>query len=471
MGRGRPSTGHGPGSAGRLDSQPMTPRQNLLAGRLAYVAVIVLATLTHLDVSWSVGAALHRLGRAFEPSMGWRDAVDGLRNLALFAGLGAVWIITSLEGTLTRETLRATVAGFVLSATVEGLQLFSSTRIASVLDIFTNTLGALGGALVVTLLIADVRRRREARSYFGLPASLLAGSYACALACEALVPLFRSNPLSGLTGGPLSSLGIVLQLARPLSFDEVPLLDIFLYAPAAFFIVILLAERGRPAARSWVWVAIAGALFSFGAELAHGLIRLSIRWEAAATHALALGFGAWAAHRWLAPLTRALRGPARARSIILTYMALLGLWGWRPLEPVESLHDVTAQLTLAHIEPLRSLAARVDVFSALHVAQQFLLYFPLGCLLAVWPLRLSGRWSHLTPALWLAAVIEAGHIFLAGRDFDVTNALLAGAGLGTGWIIVRRSGYRPYGDALPASIRPSRDSNQAPPKGGARGRA
>jgi glycopeptide antibiotics resistance protein len=426
----------------------MTARQNLLAARLAYVAIILLATLTHLDASWDLAAAAQRLGRAFEPSMGWRDAVDGLRNLALFAGLGAVWIITSISGTLIRETWRATVAGFALSVTVEGLQLFSSTRTASVLDVSTNTLGALAGALVTTWLIVDVRKGREARSYFGMPASLLAGAYALAVLCEALVPLFRSQPLSGLTTGPLASLRVVLQLAMPLSLAEVPLFDVLLYVPAGFVIVMMLAERGRPAARTWVGVAVAGAVLSFGAELAHGLARLSIRWEAAATHAVALAFGAWAAQRWLGPFTRSLRGPVRARAAILTYMTLLALWGWRPLLPVDDLHSVAAQFTLAHLEPLRALAERVDVFSALHVTQQFLLYVPLGSLLAVWPLRLSGRWAHLKPALWLAAAIEVGHILIAGRDFDVTNALLAWAGLGIGWIVVRRSGFRPYGAAL-----------------------
>jgi glycopeptide antibiotics resistance protein len=429
----------------------LTPRQSLLAGRLGYVAVILLATMTHLDLSWDLGPAIQHVARAFEPSMGWRDAVDGLRNVALFSGLGAVWIITSVSGTLGREVGRATAAGFALSAMVEGMQLFSSTRVASVLDVTTNTVGTLAGALTMTLLIADVRRARDARSYFGLPVTLLALTYGLAVGCEALVPLFRSVPLTGVGGGPLSSLRTVLRTATPLSLGQVPLFDILLYIPAGFLVVMMLAERGQPAARAWLKVAVAGAVLAFGAELAHGIIRLSIRWEAAATHALAWGFGAWAAQRWLASLTRALRGAARARAAIFTYGALLVLWGWRPLLPETDARAIAAQFTVASLEPLGSLAQRVDVFSALHVAQQFLLYLPLGSLLAVWPLRASGRWAHLKPAFWLAAAVEAGHIVIAGRQFDVTNALLAAAGLGIGWIVVRRSGFRPYGTALAAS--------------------
>src|SRR5439155_725402 len=83
--------------------------------------------------------------------------------------------------------------------------------------------------------------------------------------------------------------------------------------------------------------------------------------------------------------------------------------GARPFLPQTEIGAIAEQLTAAHLVPLASLAQRVDVFSALHVAQQFLLFLPVGCLLAVWPLRLRGRWSHLWPAVWLAAGIEVGH--------------------------------------------------------------
>ena len=71
----------------------MTPRRPLVAARWAYVAVVALATLTDLHLSGDLHRAAHRLARAFEPSIGWRDAIDGLRNVALFAGLGAVWVL------------------------------------------------------------------------------------------------------------------------------------------------------------------------------------------------------------------------------------------------------------------------------------------------------------------------------------------------------------------------------------------
>jgi hypothetical protein len=47
-------------------------------------------------------------------------------------------------------------------------------------------------------------------------------------------------------------------------------------------------------------------------------------------------------------------------------------------------------------------------------------------------------------------VIEAGHIVIEDRTFDLTNGLLVWSGLAMGWICVRQTGYRPYGEAAPA---------------------
>src|SRR5438128_1523277 len=123
----------------------LTPRARFVAARLAYVAVVLVATATQLDFSADLAAASQRLARAFTPSLGWRDAIDGLRNAALFGGLGVVWVVSSPSGRVRAEIWRATLVALVLSATVEGLQVFSPVRTASIVDVTTNTLGACGG--------------------------------------------------------------------------------------------------------------------------------------------------------------------------------------------------------------------------------------------------------------------------------------------------------------------------------------
>src|SRR5438270_13352476 len=125
----------------------MTPGQRFLAARWGYVAVVLLATLTQLHFSPDLSAAAERLVRAFTPSLGWRDAIDGLRNTVLFAGLGVAWVMTSLSGRVRAEIERATLVGFGLSMTVEGLQVFSPIRKASIVDVVTNTVGAFRVAL------------------------------------------------------------------------------------------------------------------------------------------------------------------------------------------------------------------------------------------------------------------------------------------------------------------------------------
>jgi glycopeptide antibiotics resistance protein len=434
-------------------------RQRYLTARFAYVAVVLLATLASLHFSSDLGDASMRFARAFSPSLTWRDAIDGLRNAVLFAGLGAVWVMTSLTGNVVHEIRRATLVSLALSATVEGLQVFSPARMASIVDVTTNTLGGFAGALATALLLIAVRNGKSGKSYVGIPTLAIAGPYASAILCEMLVPLFESDPMRFAEGSPLMRLSVMLQASLPLDWNEIPVVDIPLFVAAGALLLALVRERRGASSAQWIGVSIAGTITAVVAHVSHGLFSLPVRWEAVITDALSIAFGAWVADRYLGRFTQAYRGSARARVVIFSYVALLALWGWRPLVIETRWAAIVAQLALDAFIPLSGLAERFDVFSALHVAQQFLLYLPLGALLAVWPLRTSGRWSALWPGVLLAVVIELGHIVIAGRTFDVTNALLACAGLAMGWTAVRRSGYRPYGAALRDAIsRPSRRS-------------
>src|SRR2546430_17589145 len=98
----------------------MTPRQRFLAARWGYVAIILLATLTQLHFSPDLMAAGERLVRAFTPSLGWRDAIDGLRNTVLFAGLGAGGGGTSRSGGGRAEVRGGAPAGVPRGATRGG---------------------------------------------------------------------------------------------------------------------------------------------------------------------------------------------------------------------------------------------------------------------------------------------------------------------------------------------------------------
>ena len=359
-----------------------------------------------------------------------------------------MWVTTATAPKLGRVIRRATLAGLALSTSVEALQTFSQLRRASILDVATNTAGAFVGAFGAALLIAATVRARGGRSYLGVPAFLGAGAYIVAIVCEAATPLFRSEPDRTVTGDPLTRLRVLLDWSLPIQLWQIPWLDIPLYVPAGFLAVMLLHELGHDERRVWPLVAAGGVLLAVALEVGHGAAGISIRWEAAFTHVVALGTGAWAARMWLPRWSRRWLGAARARVAMGAYALLLVLWAWRPLLPRTSLSELKSQLALSQFIPLASVAVRADVFSAMHVVQQFFLYLPLGVLLAVWPLREAGRWARLRPALLFALVLEAGHLVIAERLFDLTNVLLAWAGILWGWTVVRRAGFTPYGEAL-----------------------
>jgi glycopeptide antibiotics resistance protein len=331
---------------------------------------------------------------------------------------------------------------------IEALQTFSPVRTASIIDVTTDTIGALAGAATVALAVGGTARRRASRSYLGIPVGLLAGPYLLAVISEALTPLLQSMPFN-LDGGPVGRLLTMWSYATLPTLRDFPVTDILLMAPVGFLGVMWVRERGWSSSNMWLAVGAAESLATTAAQIAHGAAGLPIHTSAIVADLAGVMAGAWAAHRWLAPMSRQLRGVARARWVILAYATLLLLWGWRPFMPKLNIEMIAAQLDAGRFIPLRALAERVDLFGVAHTAQQFLLYVPLGALIAVWPLRTAGWGSTAWPAVALALAIELGHIVINERNFDVTSALLAAAGVGVGSMIVRRAGFRSYGALLP----------------------
>jgi peptidoglycan/LPS O-acetylase OafA/YrhL len=71
------------------------------------------------------------------------------------------------------------------------------------------------------------------------------------------------------------------------------------------------------------------------------------------------------------------------------------------------------------------------------VVKPFFLFFPLGALLAVWPLRRRGALGYCLPAIYLAVITEIGQGFVEGRFFDGTDLLIQCAAAAIGWLVVR----------------------------------
>ena len=306
-----------------------------------------------------------------------------------------------------------------------------------------TALGAVGFVLLVRLA-ASLRGRR---SFLGIPALTIAGAYGMACFLEAAVPLFRQDEIFGASGGPLTRLRVVVAAFRWRSLLDLPVEDLVIFLPAGVFAV---AACRRPASttppRRRRTIAL-GAALAVLAELLHAPNGQPIIAGAVVVHALAVALGALLAARFLPAFSQTFRGAARPRWILRALAALIALWAFRPWVP--EFLPLSERLSDSWWVPLAALSGRMDVFSVVDVVAPFCLYFPLGALLAVWPWRRHGWMADLWPVVWLAFGTEALQLFVQGRFVDVTDPLVQLSGAVIGWTVIRRAGYRPYGEAHP----------------------
>ncbi len=424
----------------------MTPGR-ARAARLAYAAMVLVATLSNLHPDWSVADAGPRLARALSFSPHMSDAIDAARNVLLFAGLGAVWVATSRLARPRATLVRITLISLLFSSAVETLQLFSPVREASLIDVTTDTVGGLVGGLVAlgAFNVADAGRNR--RSFFGVPAMLFAVAYGLASLAEVFFPLFRQNLLPNLGGSVADRIGRAILAINPDSITQLAFSDLLIFAPAGAFMVLALVETGISAWLATTLVVVAAATLYPAAEVFHGVAGIPIVFGAMAMHFVAAALGAVAAAMSL-PSFVGLATRARARILAIAYPLVIVVWSWRPFRLDLSAASMAEQFTAAHLIPLRALASRADLFSVTDVLAQGLLFLPVGAVLAVWPLRRTGALSGLKPAIYVSIVLEIGKVPIAARFMDVTHILIQSAGAAIGFVLVHRVGYDVEGEIL-----------------------
>ena len=230
---------------------------------------------------------------------------------------------------------------------------------------------------------------------------------------------------------------------------EWPIGDLILFLPVGTLAVAAVAE-GRSRYRSAAVQVSVGAVVLFSlAEIGHGALGMEIFLGAVLVHVMAVSAGAALGARWLPRFTTRLRGVSRPRLVTASYGLWITTWALRPYSPEMSWTRVVGKLSGDWWIPLRFLGSRMDMFSVADVVVGFFLLLPLGAVLAVWPLRLTGPLRGFLPALYLSAALELAQLFLAGRTLDITDFLIQASGAAVGWIVVSRAGYRTYGEQLP----------------------
>lgn len=425
----------------------MTPGHARTA-RLAYVAVILVATLSnlHADPTWA--DVPPRLVRAMDLTPRLSDAIDAVRNILLFAGLGAVWIATSRLSRPGATLFRVTIISLGMSACVEAMQLFSPVRNASLLDVTTDTIGGLAGGLVTLAAFALLDDTADDRSYFGIPSALFAACYGIATIMEAFTPLFRQDLLPQLGGSISQRIGRAIAAIRAESIAQIPLIDILVFFPAGALVVIALMENGVTAfTAAAATICVAAILYPL-LEVLHGVAAEPILLGAALTHVVATSLGAIAAAAAMRSFVTRYPIRQRARIVAGAYTLAIAVWSWRPFRLDLSGAAMAEQFTSSHLIPLEALAQRGDLFSVTDVVAQGVLFVPLGALLAVWPLRTRGPLRGVLPAVYLAIILETAKIPIAERFMDVTHILIQSAGAALGFLLLRRVGYRIRGELL-----------------------
>ncbi|MEO9114906.1 MAG: VanZ family protein [Gemmatimonadaceae bacterium] len=425
----------------------MTPG-HARAARLAYVAVILVATLSNLHFDPALADVPFRLHRALDISPHLSDAIDAVRNIVLFAGLGAVWVATSRLSKPASTLLAVTVISMLLSSCVEALQLFSPVRNSSLIDVTTNTLGGLVGGLATLGAFNVIHEGARKRSYIGIPAIMFAVSYGLATIMEAFIPLFRQDLLPQLGGSILDRIGRAIDAIQLSSIGQLPFTDLFIFLPAGVFGAAALMESGvsGPVAAT-VIVVIAAGIYPL-VEVVHGVAALPIILGAALIHVVAVSLGAIVAALFVTQFARRFPIRRRAGLVAIAYSLVIMVWSWRPFRLELSRSSLSGQFTADHIIPLQALASRGDLFSVTDVIAQGVIFFPLGALLAVWPLARRGAFRGFLPAIYLAIILEVGKIPILDRFMDVTHILIQCAGAALGFVLLRRLRFKVAGSLL-----------------------
>jgi VanZ family protein len=407
--------------------------------RLAYLGCIAIATLLQLGFDPAPVNVLWRLHRAIDPPAAFKDLVDAARNVALFLGWGATWVLTSPAPTTRRDVLVATLLGTAASLTVESLQLFSQFRTASIFDVATNTLGSLLGAL--TLWLVERRATSDMRegTLIGVPSWLPGGAMLMSGLSLAFTPSSRATTAINWASSPFErARGVEASAAIDVSWHALSV-DAVVWVAVGVLVAAAISDRtGRVRwSQLFAWTLIVPTLLwaTHEGRAMAGLQRESITWMvqgAAVVAGLMAGFVAL-------PLWRNVVAARSSRALqVAALVAGVGaLMSWTPAWWVMSSAGATT-FSWRQLVPMMSLFQRQDLSSVFLVLQKAGIGAAVGACLAARK-RVGEPRPGVRGALLYAAILEVGQFFVPGRYPDITDVLITGAAAGLVAVLVARA--------------------------------
>ena len=376
-------------------------------------AFILYGTTIPFDFSASSAQVAAKVQQVFEQPWQTASRMDIVSNVLLFLPWGflcSIWLANRGTGYAV-SLIIASLTGLALSGFVEFLQLFTPTRITSLIDLATNSSGSLTGAVIGRPLArwaSPLAKPWLARVVSGRP--MIAGSLlvAAGLLISDLAPYDVSIDVGHLKTS--------IKSARPIPFgpavdgSESPAepwswaRETLTWIMVGGLFMLAFGEAGRTGFRAIGGSAVAAAGLSLAIELLQLTIRsrvsdaTSVVWSlcGATLGAMIVGRSRVAeSRRWL--------GPAM---VIWFMIGMIEAW-----TPPNFAWPERSVLSPERLVPFLVYYRRTDIYALADLISQTMFFVPLGALLAARFPRISA-WACVGIGLILGVVFETGQLFL-----------------------------------------------------------
>jgi glycopeptide antibiotics resistance protein len=399
---------------------------------------IIYGTLFPFAFASDIRQALTKLHQVGETLNHRASRTDIVSNVLLFLPWGALFSFRCARrgAGIWVALLGATLSGVALSGMVETFQLFTPTRVTSLVDVATNTAGAaLGG-------FAGWGFARRFWPQWSPRLTRLVSMRpitACALAAAAGLVIAGLSPFD--VSIDMGDLRAALKRAQPVPFGrslggDAPMAEPWSWAQEGLTAVLaggLFGLAMKEAGKRNLGAVAASVALGGGLALAIEMAQLAIPGRVAdmttvfftvigsAIGAAIVCFGRERAPRqWVTPA-------------LVVWALALALAAWTPPRLAA---PGTWLLEPWQLVPFWSYYWRTDVYALADLANQVMSFIPLGALLAAGNPRLRPRRAFAV-GLVIGLVLEIGQVALADRTAEITDALSGGAGALLGTVLWR----------------------------------
>jgi VanZ family protein len=420
-------------------------------------AVILHATMWPYNFRFDLGSVPARLLSAIDLPFtgGWRgDKKDIVLNVILFLPFGALLFLHRAKGiAASRSVLAPTLFGMLFSVVIETTQCFLPTRTPSLVDVCTNTFGALLGAIAArtALRVVEQTTEEEARRAFRRNALFLSlAAYSLVLLASNMYTLdpVHSLPELAVRGKAFLRSSWIEDATLAVAVGQILYFGVLAYLTAEW---AMLSFPGFRSASTYFIVFLACSAFVICTETLQVFFRSRVPLRGDILFgAVGCAYGILLHRLTGFPVFRALgdgftdaasalkfRLPA-LRQLFLLHYPLLILYAF--LSPFD-FSAANFHFDVRALIPFYYHVSHAGLSSMYVILRPVVAWLPFGIVVAYARSNASLPFSYLPAALLAAAsqvLIETGRAFTVYRNPDLTNVLLAALGAAAGMFLYHR---------------------------------